>query len=72
MEKEEASKIIAEKLEYAYALINECVKISNESGVWFTLPWGGEGTEEAGMGASYHPINDGYHENGWNPSAHSC
>lgn len=82
MNKQEALKIIDEKLAQAAKLIDDCAKTAEHSGVVFHLPWGGEGTSQAGMGATYVPEsaseqdkkwNLNYGERcGWQPSAGSC
>ena len=80
MDKQVASELIAEYLALADKYLSDAVRVSDASGVEFSLPWGGEGTSEAGMGATYYP--EGHSEigesvwsetrQGWNPSAHSC
>lgn len=76
--KQEVSKLIAEKLDKADDLLQECVALADEHGVMFSLPWGGEGTSQRGMGADYVPGNSEefrrgwYDDEGWQPSAHSC
>lgn len=76
MDKQVAAQQIADKLRQAQQLMDECVRISEESGVGFDLPWGGEGTHQCGMGAYYCPKDDpsaGYYDHeGWNPSAGTC
>lgn len=82
-DKELVSKAIAAKLRQADDLLVECVLLSEESGVCFTLPWGGEGTSQRGMGAGYVPetasqrdkewnITNFDDSTGWQPSAGSC
>lgn len=83
MTKEQATKLIAECMERAWNAVNEAVAIAEDSGVVFHLPWGGEGTSQAGMGATYIPTTAtpedkdahnyyGYREDGWMPSAGTC
>lgn len=76
MDTQEASNLISNKLDAARKLLDECVCISEQSGVPFSLPWGGEGTSESGIGADYIPKTCdklGYYDHtGWNPSAHTC
>lgn len=66
MDKQVATKLISDRLDKAYALLRECVAVSEDSGVAFYLPWGGEGTAERGMGAEYVPGS------GWISSAGTC
>lgn len=54
--KQEAAKIIDDKLKQAWQLVEDCVKLAEHSGCCFTLPWGGEGEQTRGMGASYVPV----------------
>jgi hypothetical protein len=84
--KQEAAKIIDDKLKQAWQLVEDCVKLAEHSGCCFELPWGGEGTDQRGMGATYVPesaseqdkkwmCNDGWGGNyytGWQPSAGTC
>jgi len=80
MDKQIASELISKFLEQADEALREAIKVSEASGVEFCLPWGGEGTSDAGMGATYYPTGHlAIGENvwsetrqGWNPSAHSC
>lgn len=80
MDKEFASKQIADLLNTASKALDAAVVISEASGVSFELPWGGEGTSEAGIGAKYLPEGHPDIENvkwyqyrqGWNPSAGTC
>jgi hypothetical protein len=73
MTKEEGAKLLAERCEQLRKLFDECVAISDASGMDFTLPWGGEGTYEAGIGGVYVPTDDRWFDKkGWNPSAYSC
>lgn len=84
MDKQEASALISEKLNLAHSLLGECVAISEESGVIFHLPWGGEGTDMRGTGATYipttataqekewHSLYDYWRTGGWMASAGSC
>ena len=78
MDKQFASELIAAALQTAQEALNSAVAISEQSGVSFELPWGGEGSSESGMGATYlpegHPrITNGYDNYwGWNPSAGTC
>lgn len=76
MDKQTASQQLAEKREQLRRLFDECVAISDESGVVFETPWGGEGSYEAGLGGRYVPENNTdelrWNDVGWNPSAHSC
>lgn len=80
-DKQAVMELIAKKLDQANALIEECVFLAEEVGTTFNLPWGGEGTSQRGMGATYIATtadqrtidvfsNDGYA--GWNPSAGTC
>lgn len=85
-EKEEALATINRKLDEANKLLDDCVKLSEHAGVVFSLPWGGEGTDQRGMGACYVPASasekdkewacndtwNGDYQNGWQPSAGSC
>lgn len=83
MDKEQILKLISDKLRQTEALIDECVALADEHGVVFHLPWGGEGTNQRGMGACYIGTsitdartisafsNDG-DSTGWQPSAGSC
>lgn len=87
MDKAVASKLIAECLEIAHAKMNEAVALAEDSGVCFTLPWGGDCGDQRGMGAKYVPttaseqdkkwncneswFSDELHA-GWQPSAGSC
>lgn len=81
-EKQEAIETIDRKLVVAKQMIDDCVKLAEHAGVIFHLPWGGEGTFEAGMGATYVPEtaseqdkkwNLNYGDRcGWQPSAGSC
>ncbi len=79
MDKQKASKAIAKLLQEADDAVKKAVQISEASGVSFHLPWGGEGTDQRGMGASYYPEGHSKIGNqwddcqqGWNPSAGSC
>jgi hypothetical protein len=84
MTQQESYELISKKLEQAKNLINEAVSISEQHGVVFTLPWGGEGTSEAGLGATYVPTTasekdkewnsnwNSWRNYGWMPSAGSC
>jgi hypothetical protein len=83
LSKEQAAKVIDEKLQKALKLIEDCVTTAEHAGVVFHLPWGGEGTSQRGMGASYVPataseqdkkfhLNDYYSSTGWQPSAGTC
>lgn len=80
MDKQQASKEIAELLQQASEALDKAVAISEASGVEFDTPWGGEGTMEAGMGATYYPVGHPATDTstwygtrqGWNPSAGSC
>jgi hypothetical protein len=82
-DKELVSKAIAAKLAQADVLLAECVMLAEESGVCFELPWGGEGTQQRGMGAGYVPttaserdkewnITNYDDSTGWQPSAGIC
>lgn len=82
-DKELVTKTIYAKLAQADALLAECVMLAEESGVCFELPWGGEGTQQRGMGAGYVPetasdqdkewnITNYDDSTGWQPSAGSC
>jgi hypothetical protein len=84
MDKQVASKLIGDKLSLMAALMRECEVIAEDSGVVFDLPWGGEGTDQRGMGATYVPTtadeetkqnNVGvyaYRNDGWMSSAGQC
>ena len=82
MDKQAALELINRKLKQAQDLMDECVFIAEGASVVFHLPWGGEGTAQRGMGASYYPTtlteeDRKYHyvdewETGWQPSAGSC
>lgn len=76
MDKKIASKLIADYLEAAEHALRNAVRVADMSGVAFDLPWGGEGTEESGIGAKYVPAGSEeanyYDREGWNPSAHTC
>lgn len=64
--KEEVSARIANKLQLAAALMDDCVALSEEHGVMFSLPWGGEGTNQRGMGACYVPNSASDDDKRWN------
>jgi hypothetical protein len=64
--KEEVSERIANKLRLALELMDDCVALSEEHGVVFELPWGGEGTNQRGMGATYVPETASEQEKKWN------
>lgn len=76
MDRQEATKLIAEKINAAQALINEAEEISNESGVGFDWDLA------YGMGGWYNPkpkdesewtSSDYYEEDyGWQASSQSC
>lgn len=71
MDKQEANKLIAEKLQQIDALYAECEKLADEYGVYFSVDG-----PTYGMGGSYNPNRseewgDGS-EDGWLASAHSC
>ncbi len=83
MDKQRASAEIAALLELANDALNKAVAISEKSGVEFTTPWGGEGCNTRGMGATYYPeghpdIDEScdyysdYARAGWNSSAGTC
>lgn len=76
MDKQEASKRIAELMEVALEALNAAVKIADEAQVSFETPWGGEGTSERGMGATYVPEGatnaKWFHYKSWNSSAGIC
>lgn len=77
MEKQEASKKIAELIAQAQALVNEAESVSDASGVGFSINFGGYG-----MGGYYEPTPEGADPNaedeygdseyGWNASSQSC
>jgi hypothetical protein len=85
-DKELIVKAINAKLAQADVLLAECVLLAEEGGVCFSLPWGGEGTSQRGMGATYVPETaselekryncneswNGEYQAGWQPSAQSC
>lgn len=61
-----ASALIAEQINIANAAIREAQKISDASGVEFSM-------EIAyGMGGWYDPKGGDYNEAGWQPSSMSC
>lgn len=85
--KQKAAKEIAKLLKEANELMDKAVELSEKHTVAFTLPWGGEGSDQRGMGATYSPIgdpeaewnrNDRYGDvnddcyAGWQPSAGQC
>lgn len=75
MTKEEACALIAAKTLELRKLFDECVAIADEHKVVFELPWGGEGTDERGLGGFYDPTGECYvfsDYQGWNPSAGTC
>jgi hypothetical protein len=78
MNKQEVTQLIERKLAVAYNEMLECVGLADEHGVIFSLPWGGEGTSQSGMGADYVPDTATDYEKqwcdhtGWQPSAGSC
>lgn len=73
MTNEEAVKLMAEKVQTLSQIFQECVKLADETGVVFELPYGGEGTSESGIGGFYEPKEGhSWHDTGWNPSSHSC
>jgi hypothetical protein len=65
-DKELITKAINAKLAQADVLLAECVMLAEEGGVCFTLPWGGEGTMQRGMGATYVPITASERDKEWN------
>lgn len=83
MDKQQAVTDISVLLQTAQDCMNAAVRISEESGVEFHLPWGSERGDCSikRAGASYYPTNhpeidgqlfwDGISQ-GWNPSAGSC
>lgn len=80
-DKQLVMEAIARKLEQAKQLMEECVFLAEEVGATFNLPWGGEGTAQRGMGATYIATTadertiemfSNWGEAGWNPSSGSC
>lgn len=80
-DKQAVIQLINKKLKQANDLMQECVFLAEEAGVVFNLPWGGEGTDQRGMGATYVPTTadektieyfSNWGDTGWNPSAGSC
>jgi hypothetical protein len=81
-EKEAAVAVINLKLNMAKELMEDCVKLAEHAGVVFSLPWGGEGTDQRGMGADYVPQTASQRDKddfcndwcgwGWQPSAGTC
>jgi hypothetical protein len=82
MNKQEVLTLIDRKLAVAHNEMLECVALSEEHGVMFSLPWGGEGSYQRGMGADYVPesasdetkrwaLNNPPYT-GWQPSAGTC
>lgn len=80
--KQAAMEVIELKLKTAHQLMLDCAKLADHEGIVFHLPWGGEGTEWRGMGATYVPesasdddkrwnLNE-YSSCGWQPSAGTC
>lgn len=77
MNKQEASKKIAELIAQAQSLVSEAECVANESGVGFSMDLGGYG-----MGGWYEPCPEGedpdkensYYEReyGWKASSQSC
>lgn len=61
MTKEEATRIIAEKVAAAAALIRECEQIADQHDVCFDF------SVAYGMGGSYYPD-----DNGWYSSSQDC
>jgi hypothetical protein len=57
--KEDAQKLISDKIEQAYALIRECEGLATEHGLYFSFDL------EYGMGGSFD-------EGEWHPSSQSC
>lgn len=85
MDKKYVLQVIDAKLQQAQALMNECTELSDKYGVVFQLPWGGEGSHQRGMGATYVPPTATesdkefysdymckYHTDGWMSSAGTC
>jgi hypothetical protein len=75
MDRQEATKLIAEKVQEAYRLINEAAEISDQSGVGFGF------NVAYGMGGYYQPNSDpdwsssdfyGEYHSGWQASSQSC
>lgn len=70
MDKQEANKLIAEKLGQIDALYAECEKLADEFDISFCVDG-----PTYGMGGYYNPTRskDGsYYEDGWLASSHSC
>lgn len=68
MDKKEATKLIAEKVAAAQALITEAEAVADAAGVSFELSIGGYG-----MGGSYMGENNEWKESaGWRASSQSC
>lgn len=81
MDKQEASKLLAERCERMEKLFHECVAIAVEAQIEFALPWGGEGeTAENGYGAgaTFYPAGvedwNKYYTDGheWVSSSRTC
>lgn len=73
--KQKAAKKIATRCKHMAKLFNECVKLADEAGVVFELPWGGEGTSPQdgyGAGATYYPEVEGYQSAHWTSSTANC
>jgi len=64
--KEQASALIASKLELAYELIAECESIAEENKIDFKF------SVAYGMGGWYMGSVNDDDENGWNPSSQNC
>lgn len=80
MDKQEASKQLADKCEQMRQLFHECVAISASAQIAFDLPWGGEGNSAEdgyGAGATFYPEGvDNYNKYGdyaqWISSTQTC
>lgn len=66
MTKEEANKLISEKINAAYALITEASELADEHKLDFSFD------VAYGMGGTYVGDPDKWQEPGWNPSSQSC
>lgn len=79
MGKEQAVKLMAEKVSQLRTLFDECVTLADQEGIKFEMPWGGEGTRERGIGGVYCPTQEiadnlwyDYAQVGWNSSSGVC
>jgi hypothetical protein len=80
VDKQEASRQLAEKCEQMQKLFYECVQIAVEAQIAFELPWGGEGQSALngyGAGATFYPAgvedwNKNYDGHEWVSSSQTC